>query len=155
MILNDMDIPAYAGMKAMVVEDDSGARDILVTLLKELGINDITEKMSGTDACTFLEQHDDWRGIVLCDWNMPVMTGADMYNKVKLTKPDIPFIMVTGRNDEPSVKFAKESGIYAYILKPYSLEELDRKLSKVSMVHENFLCPPIGEATTAAGNYSI
>ena len=62
-----------------------------------------------------------------------------MPKQIQNTRHDIPFIMVTGRNDEDSVMMAKDSGIYAYLLKPVSIEELERKISKVAHNHEAYL----------------
>lgn len=133
------DLSAFIGTPALVIDDDSASRTILIDLLHELGFKDITEKKSGGDAISFLNDNPDWRGIILCDWNMPHMTGTELYAHVKKNKPDVPFIMVTGRNDEESVIHAKDNGIYAYLLKPFSLAELERKMTKVSVNHSNFL----------------
>ena len=109
---------------------------------------------NGDEAIKFFDNNEDWRGIILCDWNMPNMTGAEFYTHVRKHKPDIPFIMVTGRNDEKSVTHAKDNGIYAYILKPFSLAELERKIVKVSLNHSDFLFTPLTTETVPPA-YSI
>lgn len=131
--------PCYSDSPALVVDDDSASREILVELLKELGFTNIVEKNSGRAAIDFIQSHEDWRGIVLSDWNMPNMSGAELHLHIKRNYPNIPFIIVTGRNDEDSVLLAKDTGIYAYIVKPYSLSELERKVTKVSMNHSKYL----------------
>ena len=146
------DIFTYAGSSALVIDDDSASRDIAVQLLTILGLTDIVEKASGKDAIAYLNANPNWRGIILCDWNMAEMTGTDVYDLVKQNNPDTPFIMITGRNDEDSVQFAKDSGIYAYLLKPYSIIELERKISKVATNHAQFLAEAQGEAAAAPYN---
>lgn len=136
---NVSDLSAYLGAPALVIDDDGASRSLLVDLLHELGFKNVTEKKSGHEALKFLNTNKGWRGIILCDWNMPHMTGAELYDRVKRSNPDTPFIMVTGRNDEQSVIYAKDNGIYAYILKPFSLAELERKVAKVSLNHSGFL----------------
>lgn len=149
----ETDLSAFADSPALVVDDESASREILIDLLKELGFSSIIEKSSGHDALNFLEKNPQWRGLVLSDWNMPEMSGAELYLRIKNEHPDIPFIIVTGRNDEQSVMFAKDSGIYAYILKPFSVEELERKIIKVSLKHTAFLFNP--EPSTSDSSYSI
>lgn len=151
---NISDLSAFTGAPALVIDDDSASRELLIDMLHELGFKNIVEKKSGVDAVKFLNDHQEWRGIILCDWNMPNMTGAELYDHVKKNNPDVPFIMVTARNDEGSVIHAKDSGIYAYILKPFSLTELERKVLKVSSNHSQFLFTSI-ETDPSSANYSI
>lgn len=151
---NTSDLSAFTGAPALVIDDDSASRELLIDLLHELGFKDITEKKNGADAIEFLNQHKNWRGIILSDWNMPNMTGAELYTHVKKDNPEIPFIMVTARNDEESVIHAKDNGIYAYILKPFSLAELERKVTKVSINHSTFLFTS-ADADPVAVNYTI
>ncbi len=133
------DLSAFNGTPALVIDDDSASRTILIDMLHELGFTNITELNGATEAVQFFDDHPHWRGIILCDWNMPTMTGTEFHTHVKKNHPDIPFIMVTGRNDEESIIHAKDKGIYAYILKPFSLAELERKITKVTATHSDFL----------------
>lgn len=150
------DLLAYKNTPALVIDDDSSSRDILSDLLYEIGFKSVVEAPSAEDALTYLRNNKDWRGIILCDWNMPNMTGAQLYDHIKKTHPDIPFIMVTGRNDEESILYAKDSGIYAYILKPFSLHELQRKVAKITVDHSDFLKPPPPSDTkSSTANYAI
>lgn len=139
---NTAELSAYVDSPALVIDDDSASREIMIDLLKELGFSEIIEKSNGEDAMKFIDSNKNWRGIVLSDWNMPKMSGADLYAQVKTKHPNIPFIIVTGRNDEESVMYAKDTGIYAYIVKPYSLAELEKKVNKVSMKHAEYLYDP-------------
>ncbi len=123
------------GLSVLLIEDDAECRDILKFFMSEMGIGTIIEKTNGQEALNFMDMNPHWRGLVLCDWNMPKMSGASFYRQVKNSHPDLPFIMVTGRNDEDSVHFAKDHGIFAYLLKPVSLDELGRKLRRVAEVH--------------------
>jgi len=136
---NTPELSAYVDSPALVIDDDSASREIMSEFLKELGFKEIIQKSNGEDAIKFIEENKNWRGIVLSDWNMPKMSGADLYAHIKINHPDIPFIIVTGRNDEASVLFARDTGIYAYIIKPYSIEELEKKVTKVSMNHAQYL----------------
>jgi two-component system chemotaxis response regulator CheY len=138
--------PSLNEVSVLLIEDDASTRDILAVFLDELGVKTIHQMSNGTDALKFMDDNPEWRGVVLCDWNMPKMSGASFYRQVKNTHSDIPFIMVTGRNDEDSVLFAKDSGIYAYLLKPVSIEQLQEKIGKVVINHAAHF--------TSTGNYS-
>ncbi len=126
-------------LSVLLIEDDYATREILTFFLQELGVTDIHPLSNAMDGLKFMDDNQNWRGLILCDWNMPRMSGASFYRQVKSCYPDIPFVMVTGRNDEDSVLFAKDSGIYAYILKPVSIDELKSKIEKLAFNHAQYL----------------
>lgn len=126
-------------LSILLIEDDPSMRDLLAELVTEIGITDIHQMSNALDALKFIDENPTWRGVILCDWNMPRMSGATFYKQIQNTHHDIPFIMVTGRNDEGSVMMAKDNGIYAYLLKPVSLEELERKINRVACNHASHL----------------
>ncbi|MBZ0156231.1 MAG: response regulator [Alphaproteobacteria bacterium] len=69
----------------------------------------------------------------LCDWEVPDITGDEVLHWVR-RHPNLsatPFIMVTSRNDRPSVLRAIESGANAYVVKPYTAELLAQKITAV------------------------
>ena len=134
--------PDFSGISALVIDDEEESRHIMTDFLHEIGMTDVIEHKSATDALSYLKEHTDWRGIILCDWNMPGMTGAELHAHIKKNNQNIPFVIVTGRQDEESVIHARDNGIYAYLLKPFSLAELERKLAKVSTNHHDFLFVP-------------
>ena len=146
------DQATLSGLSVLLIEDDGVMRELLADFLKELGVTDIHPMSNAVDGLKFIDDNPTWRGVILCDWNMPRMSGATFYKQIQNTRHDIPFIMVTGRNDEDSVMMAKDSGIYAYLLKPVSIEELERKISKVAHNHEAYLAET---ATDIASLYNI
>lgn len=128
---HEKESPACAGTNILLVEDDANTRELIVDFLKELGISTVHQMSNGIEAQKFMDSNPHWQGVILCDWNMPRMSGASLYRQLKNTHSHIPFIMITGRNDEDSVLFAKDNGIFAYILKPISIEQLQEKIERV------------------------
>jgi len=59
---------------------------------------------------------------------MPRMTGLDLLKQVRMTNPEMPFLMVTARGTIDSVMAAKKSGVSAYVVKPFSPAELEQKV---------------------------
>jgi two-component system chemotaxis response regulator CheY len=60
---------------------------------------------------------------------MPGMSGIELFDRVHKLKPEVPFLMLTGRADAESVIAAKRAGVPAYIVKPISPEELKTKVA--------------------------
>jgi two-component system chemotaxis response regulator CheY len=73
--------------------------------------------------------------VVICDWNMPGMTGLELFKEVKkdpkLVAP--PWIMLTSSSEGDKVKEAIQAGITSYIIKPYKPDNLLKQVvSKLS-----------------------
>ncbi len=119
---------ALADLKVLVVEDQAEARAMMRNMLMELGITQIFESSDGREALSFIDSAYDFIDMIVCDWNMPKMTGVEVLRQLRTADPDLPFLMVTGRSDLESVVEAKSSGVTAYIRKPFSPAQLEAKL---------------------------
>lgn len=118
----------FKNLKILVVEDQPDVREIIKGILMGLGVAKIFEAENGSDAIAMLRSVDDFADMVVCDWNMPEMSGLDVLQEVRTIHPEMPFLMVTGRDDFASVSEAKEKGVTAYIRKPLSSEQLESKI---------------------------
>lgn len=115
-------------LKVLIVEDQNEARAMMRNMLMEMGVTQIFDAPDGRDALTFLDSAFDFVDLIICDWNMPNMTGAELLRQLRSADPDIPFLMVTGRSDMESVVEAKSSGVTGYICKPFSSSGLEAKI---------------------------
>lgn len=121
-------------MKIMVVDDSAVMRKIIRKALSEtkFGTADIVEASDGADALKkFSSEKPDW---VLCDWNMPNMTGIEFVKQARQvkTKAHVPIIMVTTEGTMGKMEEALNEGVDSYIVKPFTGEALERTMSKVA-----------------------
>ncbi len=117
-----------ADMRVLLVEDQADTRAMIKNMLGELGITQIFESANGSQALQFMDTAFDFIDVVICDWNMPGMSGVELLRQLRTVDPSFPFMMVTGRSDQSSVIEAKSSGVTAYIAKPFSTTQLEAKL---------------------------
>ncbi|PZP53365.1 MAG: response regulator [Micavibrio aeruginosavorus] len=115
-------------LRVMIVDDQADMRGMIRHMLAELGVNQVFEAIDGKQAMAFMDDAIDMIDLVICDWNMPVMSGVEVLRQLRSVDHDMPFLMVTGRNDINSVSEAKASGVTAYISKPFSLDQLENKI---------------------------
>ena len=115
-------------LKVLVVDDQPDARALVRGMLGELGVTQIFEAADGKEAMSFTDAAMDMIDVIICDWNMPKMTGIELLRQMRSVSYDVPFLMVTGRSDLDSVSSAKSSGVTAYIRKPFSPAHLEIKL---------------------------
>lgn len=104
------------------------------------GYKDIQEAINGKEGLAKLRQGD--YGLVLADWNMPEMTGIELLGTIRKdpTLSHIPFVMLTSRSEKENRQKAQEAGVSGYIAKPFTQEELDKKLRQI--FHSTPLCRP-------------
>jgi len=117
-------IPDVAGLRALVVDDNEQAREILTENLRLFQLR-VQSVASGEDAIRELVAADatDPYGLVLMDWQMPGMDGLEASRIIKRGNrlkhiPEISIVTAFGREDIRVQ--ASAIGIVNYLLKPVS-----------------------------------
>ncbi len=123
-----MHIKKLNDIKALIADDEEDARTAIRLMLNEIGIGRIYEVEDGETALELFEMRREEIDFIISDWNMPQKTGFDFLKHINSNNINIPFIMVTARADQGSVLNAQKTGATAYLLKPFTLEELRRKV---------------------------
>jgi len=118
-------------MKVLIVDDFATMRRILKNILKQIGFSNIAEADDGKTALTELKK--DKFDLVLCDWNMPGMSGLELLQNVRSDAglKDTPFIMVTAEAQKENILEAVKAGVNNYVVKPFTAETIGEKLRKV------------------------
>lgn len=119
-------------MKVLVVDDFSTMRAVVVNLFSELGFVNVHQAADGQQAWEIIQQHDFF-DLIVCDWNMPCMTGIELLKKLKANPQycQSKFILITAEAKSAQILEASRSGADGYILKPFSLETLHEKIFEV------------------------
>lgn len=119
------------GIKILVVDDAGFVRDTIKrTLRKMLPNGEIHEAIDGKKAQAVLRKHKI--DLILSDWEMPEVTGHELLQWVREQEAleKTPFIMITSRGDKENVVEAVKAGVNDYISKPFTPDELQRKVTK-------------------------
>ena len=100
-------------------------------MLHQIGVTNTFEAQNGEQALgpkrAVLEVVD----LVICDWNLPGMSGLEVLKHVRSFSSVKAFLMVTGRCDVPSIVEAREAGVSGYISKPFSITRLKTQIETV------------------------
>ncbi|MDD5153386.1 MAG: chemotaxis response regulator CheY [Thermodesulfobacteriota bacterium] len=124
-------MPADKNMRILVVDDFNTMRRIVKNILKQLGFENVGEAENGQEALEVLKKEKF--DFVITDWNMPVMTGLDLLKAIKADAAlkDIPVMMVTAEAQQQNIVEAVKTGASNYIVKPFTAEVLEEKISKI------------------------
>ena len=116
-------------MKVLLLEDDVALSDLLNEHLEDKGF-EVTLCTNGQVALeALIEQKFD---IALLDINTPQISGIEVLKTIrKEYKNNTPVIILTAYQDTKHLKESFENGVDDYIKKPFDLEELDQRISKL------------------------
>jgi len=110
--------------KILVVDDERAVRLALKKCLSREGYL-VEECEDPREAVGIIEK--EGIELVICDYQMPGMLGIDVLRKVKLVKPSVIRIMLTGNADlDMAIRAINEGEIYRFLVKPWDNNELVR-----------------------------
>ncbi len=115
-------------IRVLVVDDFSTMRRLIKKILTDIGAENIMEAENGSNALEILKREKV--DLVICDWNMPSMSGVDLLGKVRADEKmaNIPFIMVTAEGKKDNILEATRRGVTGYVTKPFGAEALKSKI---------------------------
>lgn len=121
-IRNTVTIWDIKKIKALIVDDNSSAREIMLEYMEHIGIAaDVTE--SGDQAIEMIEKNDKDAPyhLLLIDWKMPNLDGVETVKKMNSmdtlqNKPSV--VLVTAYDIEEMKKHASEVEVAAFLAKP-------------------------------------
>lgn len=108
--------------KVLVVEDENIVALDLKRRLSKLGYNVIGMASNSERALSLIEEHHP--DIVLMDIHIQGHTDGIEIARIVHEKYQIPVIYLTAYSEEATLKRAKQSNAYGYLIKPYSEREL-------------------------------
>ena len=115
-------------LNVLVIDDQPVARDMVRAILRSAGFSGILVAEDASQAEVLIRQrHID---LIICDWNMPGMTGLDFLQMVRSISEyrSTPFIMLTAEASRESVESAISSGVSDYLVKPFTADTLLAKV---------------------------
>lgn len=120
-------LPASRGECLLIVDDEEGLLAMMKTTLETLGYRVFTAS-SGLEAMSILEKSRRDIDVVLTDWIMPLMSGAELVRKIQTAYPDLKIVVGTG--NPSSVADLPSSGIHGLLHKPYTTEVMLKVLGE-------------------------
>ena len=113
--------------KILIVDDEGIVRDFISEVLIRMGHAPLTAE-SGAKAIGYLNQGEF--DVVITDFKMPEITGADVLRKALELWPDCRVIMITAFGTIEHAVSAMKMGAHDYITKPISPDHLEMVVAK-------------------------
>lgn len=131
-------------LSILVVEDNTAMRKLIASVLDSLGVRHVYYADEGQKGFeTFLQNRPD---IVLTDWLMEPVNGIELTRTIRNDphSPNqmVPIIMITGYSAPSRVIKARDTGITEFLVKPFTANDLARRLSHVINHPRDFIEHP-------------
>jgi response regulator NasT len=108
-----------ANHRIVVAEDETLIRMDLVEMLTESGYQVIAQATNGQEAVNFAKDLNP--DLMILDVKMPVMDGITAAEQIINI---CPVLMLTAFSQRELVERARDSGVMAYVVKPFTLNDL-------------------------------
>jgi len=104
----------------LLIDDDEDLRGIVSSALQALGY-EVTQVADGPSGLGFLL--DSRPDVLVVDFAMPGMNGADVASKARELCPGLPVVLASGYADTEAIE--RSIGKYAtFLRKPFRIDEL-------------------------------
>ncbi|MBE1534843.1 response regulator transcription factor [Actinomadura algeriensis] len=111
----------------LVVEDDA---DVRTALIRELGARSHAVRSAGTAMDALREITREPPDVVVLDLGLPDLDGAEVLKMLRGVS-DVPVVVATARDDEPEIVRILHAGADDYLVKPFSADVLNARLTAV------------------------
>ena len=116
--------------RILLVDDEPSLVEVEHRALESLGYQ-VTSTTSALEALKLFKERPEAFGLVISDYTMPGMTGAELAEQLLALRRDLPIILCTGYSDHISAEQARRMGIRDLLFKPLNLATLGQVVNQV------------------------
>jgi CheY-like chemotaxis protein len=116
--------------RILVAEDERDIRELINFTLMFAG-HTVTLAANGAEAVEIVEKANPQ--LIMMDVRMPKMTGYEACRQIKTMDEfkDVPVIFLSAKGQDEEIQSGLDAGATAYILKPFSPEDLTRRVNEI------------------------
>jgi two-component system, OmpR family, alkaline phosphatase synthesis response regulator PhoP len=136
----------------LLVEDEENLQEALKLNLELEGYT-VTGVYDGSDALKAIQQ--EYFDLIILDVMLPEIDGITVCETIRLQHPDIPILILSAKNSSADRILGLKKGADDYLTKPFNLEELLLRVSKLIKKSERISAKQPLPETYSFGNNSI
>jgi len=113
-----------------LIEDDPATAQSIELMLKSEGFNVYTTDL-GEEGIDLVKVYDNYYDIILLDLNLPDMSGYDVLKALRVSKKDVPVLILSGLADTENKVQGLSIGADDYMTKPFHKDELIARIRAI------------------------
>ncbi len=114
-------------VQVLVIEDDDRIRPLVVRSLSDHGFAVSSERTGMAGLAAAVDTRPD---LVVLDLGLPDVDGTQVLSMLRAVS-EVPVIVASARDDEPSLVSALDTGADDYVVKPYTTTQLEARIRAV------------------------
>ncbi len=114
----------------LLVEDEQSLREVTRVQLEKMGYQ-VYDAEDAERAITLFDQHPAEISLLLTDIIMPGVNGRVLADQLKLKKPDLRLLFMSGYTDDEIIRHGVSESTHGLVIKPFSFETLATRLREV------------------------
>lgn len=114
----------------LIADDEESVRETSRTMLEMMGFSTFLAN-NGDEAIKIFKDNFYDISIIVLDLIMPKLDGHQTYRILKALKPDLKVLLISGYYTESILKNFLKDNNTAYILKPFTIEQLKEKIEEL------------------------
>jgi PAS domain S-box-containing protein len=114
----------------LLVEDEEDVRGLAREVLERQGYT-VLEAGDGVQALQRCESEGDRIDLILTDVVMPRMSGRELVDRVRVTRPALPVLYMSGYTEDAILRHGVRDSSMLLLSKPFSPDDLTRKVREV------------------------
>jgi AmiR/NasT family two-component response regulator len=129
-----MTLSAGTAARVLVAEDETLIRMDLVEMLIEAGYDVVAQASNGEEAIALAREYKP--DLAILDVKMPVLDGISAAEEIISISP---VLMLTAFSQKELVERARDAGVMAYVVKPFSITDLVPAMEIAMSRHKQML----------------
>lgn len=135
----------------LLIEDDSSTASALQDVLANEGYTvEISERGEQGLARALAVPFD----LILTDLKLPGLSGLEVTQRLHVTKPKLPIILMTAHGTTETAIQATKLGAYEYLIKPFEAEEL-LDMVAAALAHSRLMSEPVEIGSPDSAGYAL
>jgi DNA-binding NtrC family response regulator len=107
----------------LVIDDEPSVREVTAEILREADVHTL-EAADGPSGIDLFRRHVDEIVLVLLDFSMPEMNGAQVLEKLWEIDPSVPVLLFSGYSQHTIMRGFNRENAIGFLQKPYTINEL-------------------------------
>lgn len=135
------------GRTVLIIDDHAGCREVAQRVLRRAG-HAVRTAASGREGLALAERLGDALALVLLDWQMPELSGAQTLRRLRKLRTEVPVVVVSGVPREEVLGEVPAAWISGHVRKPWFGSDLRATV-------QSFLAAPREEQQDASASISV
>ena len=107
----------------LIVDDEDFVTLLAQRVLTDEGYRVVTAR-DGFQALDIYKKIQDQIDLVILDFTMPIMDGAEVFSELRMINPQVPVVLSSGFTEQDKLKWMLAKGLRGFIPKPYTQQKL-------------------------------